>query len=76
MLPFKPAGIPVVSLLGFLVMFVGALMTLTALRQGDAAPDRADSPGPPGSESRGDRRGGSFSQRMEERFKKRFDEDH
>ncbi|CRK58444.1 FIG017342: transmembrane protein [Alloactinosynnema sp. L-07] len=78
MLPFKPAGIPVVSLLGFLVMFVGALMTLTALRQGgDAAPDHADAPGgPPGTgDSRGDRRG-SFSQRMEERFKKRFDEDH
>ncbi|WP_436500943.1 DUF3040 domain-containing protein [Actinokineospora sp. HUAS TT18] len=76
MLPFKPAGIPVVSLLGFLVMFVGALMTLTALRQGDAAPDRADTPGSPaGGGDRGDRRS-SFSQRMEERFKKRFDEDH
>src|ERR1041384_5029955 len=33
-LPLKPGGVPVVSLLGFLVMFFGALLTLSALRQG------------------------------------------
>lgn len=72
MLPFKPAGIPVVSLLGFLVMFVGALLTLTALRHGgDAAAEEGEGPRPPGGESA--HRRGSFSQRMEERFKKRFD---
>jgi hypothetical protein len=76
MLPFKPAGIPVVSLLGFLVMFVGALLTLTALRHGgDSAPDEGEGGNrPPGGESA--HRRSSFSQRMEERFKKRFDGEH
>ncbi|MGQ0841076.1 DUF3040 domain-containing protein [Actinokineospora sp.] len=73
MLPFKPAGIPVVSLLGFLVMFVGALLTLTALRQGgDATAESGEAPAS-GAAAR-DRRS-SFSQRMEERFRKRFDDE-
>ncbi|SDH77753.1 Protein of unknown function [Actinokineospora alba] len=75
MVPFKPADIPVVSLLGFLVMFVGALLTLTALRHGgDAASEEGEGQRPPGGESA--HRRSSFSQRMEERFKKRFDGEH
>jgi hypothetical protein len=75
MLPFKPAGIPVVSLLGFLVMFVGALLTLTALRQGDATQDESEGTRPThGAAPRASR--SSFSRRMEERFKKRFDDEH
>ncbi|GLZ40186.1 DUF3040 domain-containing protein [Actinokineospora sp. NBRC 105648] len=75
MLPFKPAGIPVVSLLGFLVMFVGALLTLTAIRQGgsDREPGEESSGGGGGAAAH--HRRGSFSQRMEERFKRRFDEE-
>jgi peptidoglycan/LPS O-acetylase OafA/YrhL len=73
-LPLKPGGVPVVSLLGFLVMFLGALLTLSALRHG----------GGEGEESAGESGGGgsapkarrsSFSQRMEDRFRKRFDEE-
>ncbi|SER97660.1 DUF3040 domain-containing protein [Actinokineospora terrae] len=76
MLPFKPAGIPVVSLLGFLVMFVGALLTLTALRQGGSEPEPGQESSHGGGGATAHHRRSSFSQRMEERFKKRFDEEH
>lgn len=72
-LPLKPGGVPVVSLLGFLVMFVGALLTLTAIRQGgDQGEEGAGELGGAGGVSKARR--SSFSQRMEERFKRRFDE--
>jgi protein-S-isoprenylcysteine O-methyltransferase Ste14 len=60
-------GFPAVSLLGFLVMFFGALMTLTAIRRGGDTAESADGKNQP--------RRSSFSQRMEERFRKRFDQD-
>jgi uncharacterized membrane protein len=72
-LPLKPGGVPVVSLLGFLVMFFGALLTLTAIRHGDQSDDGADESGGGGGASKVRR--SSFSQRMEERFRKRFDEE-
>lgn len=72
-LPLKPGGVPVVSLLGFLVMFFGALITLTAIRHGNQAEEGAEESGPGGGSPA---RRSSFSQRMEERFKKRFDEEH
>lgn len=74
-LPLKPGGVPVVSLLGFLVMFFGALLTLTAIRNGDQAEESAEeSGGSSGASSKV--RKSNFSQRMEERFRKRFDEEH
>jgi hypothetical protein len=71
-LPLKPGGVPVVSLLGFLVMFFGALLTLSAMRKGGE-----------GEEGAADAEGGgtpkarrsSFSQRMEDRFRKRFEDE-
>ena len=72
-LPLKPGGIPVVSLLGFLVMFFGALLTLTAIRRGDSGEEPAEDSS--GSGGGAKVRKSSFSQRMEERFRKRFDED-
>jgi uncharacterized membrane protein len=67
-------GFPAVSLVGFLVMFFGALVTLTAIRRGNESAAAA--------EGDGNRGGGtgpvgrsSFSQRMEERFRKRFEQD-
>ena len=62
-------GFPAVSLLGFLVMFFGALITLTAIRRGgdNAAEGGEGGKNPP--------RRNSFSQRMEERFRKRFEQD-
>jgi uncharacterized membrane protein len=73
-LPLKPGGVPVVSLVGFLIMFFGALLTLTAIRRGEASDDGADESGGGGGGSSKVRRS-SFSQRMEERFRKRFDEE-
>ncbi|MCG8917269.1 DUF3040 domain-containing protein [Actinokineospora sp. PR83] len=72
--PFNPAGFPAVSLLGFLVMFAGVLLTLTAMRRGsDPAEPGQEPPGGGGPAPARDR--SSFSQRMEERFKRRFDEE-
>jgi hypothetical protein len=72
-LPLKPGGVPVVSLLGFLVMFFGALLTLTAIRHGDQAEETSGEPGTASNVTK--LRRSSFSQRMEERFRKRFDDD-
>lgn len=71
-LPLKPGGVPVVSLLGFLVMFLGALLTLSAIRRGgdgeESAPDGEGGGTPKARRS-------SFSQRMEDRFRKRFEDE-
>jgi uncharacterized membrane protein len=71
-LPLKPGGVPVVSLLGFLVMFLGALLTLSAMRRGGEGEE-----GAPESEGGGSpkARRSSFSQRMEDRFRKRFEDE-
>jgi hypothetical protein len=71
-LPLKPGGVPVVSLLGFLVMFFGALLTLSAIRRGGEGEEGAESPEGGGSPKA---RRSSFSQRMEDRFRKRFEDE-
>lgn len=77
-IPVKPADIPVVSVVGFLVMFGGAVIVLSAMRGGgedaDSEGEGEDRPGGSGtSRSKPEPRRNSFSQRMEERFRKRFD---
>ncbi|HEX6341734.1 DUF3040 domain-containing protein [Umezawaea sp.] len=69
MLP-KLAGIPVVSVVGFLLMFFGVLVTLTTLRRGDQVSEEAEQEG-----SRPSRSRSSFSQKMEERFRRRFEDE-
>jgi hypothetical protein len=69
MLP-KLAGIPVVSVVGFLLMFFGVLITLTTLRRGDQNAEEVDQEGNRPSRSRS-----SFSQKMEERFRRRFEDE-
>ena len=71
-LPLKPGGVPVVSLLGFLVMFFGALLTLSALRHGSGEGEEGDGETGGGGAQKAPR--SSFSQRMEDRFRKRFEE--
>ncbi|MCG8922950.1 DUF3040 domain-containing protein [Lentzea sp. CC55] len=63
------ASIPVVSVFGFLLMFFGALITLTTLRRGDQVAEAVQEDGRPA------RSRSSFSERMEERFRRRFDEE-
>ncbi|HEX3781543.1 MAG TPA: DUF3040 domain-containing protein [Pseudonocardiaceae bacterium] len=68
LVPPKVFDIPVVSVVGFLMMFFGAVLTMAAIRQGNAAPDgnAEDRGGAAGNRS-------GFTQRMEERFRKRFE---
>ncbi|ADJ48004.1 putative transmembrane protein [Amycolatopsis mediterranei U32] len=68
---FRVADIPLISVLGFLVMFFGVMMAVTSIRHG------ADGDGKAGGPSRGGKPSGgrsSFTQRMEERFRQRFEE--
>jgi uncharacterized membrane protein len=71
-LPFRVAEIPLVSVLGFLVMFFGVVLAVTAIRH------QAEGGGKDGSEARGGGkqppRRSSFTQRMEERFRQRFED--
>ena len=76
MLPPKLAGVPIVSVIGFLVMFFGALLTWTSMRHGDAADAEAEAAASGSPKPGGDKkRHGGFSQRMEDRFRRRFDDD-
>jgi protein-S-isoprenylcysteine O-methyltransferase Ste14 len=68
LLPLKVFEIPVVSVVGFLMMFVGAVLTWAAMRHGDAS----SGTGKDGREETKPHRSG-FTQRMEERFRKRFE---
>jgi hypothetical protein len=65
-------GFPVLSVLGFLVMFAGVVFAVTGPRvpggpAGVAAPTQAR-------QRRARGAGGSFTNRMEDRFRRRFDE--
>jgi protein-S-isoprenylcysteine O-methyltransferase Ste14 len=68
LLPLKVFEIPVVSVVGFLMMFAGAVLTWAAMRHGDAS----SGTGKDGREETKPHRSG-FTQRMEERFRKRFE---
>jgi protein-S-isoprenylcysteine O-methyltransferase Ste14 len=68
LLPLKVFEIPVVSVVGFLMMFAGAVLTWAAMRHGDAS----SGSGKDGREEAKPHRSG-FTQRMEERFRKRFE---
>lgn len=68
LVPVTPAGIPIISVIGFLPMLAGAVFALTPVRHG-GDDNNAEQP----AEQRANRRS-SFSQRMEERFRRRFDE--
>ena len=74
----RPAGFPVVTLVGFLVMFGGAVLFWYAVRAGAESGEAArPSGGGNGGTGRGKPEGrsrGSFTERMEERFRRRFDQ--
>jgi hypothetical protein len=68
-LPVHPAGVPVISVLGFLVMFAGAIIAIFSRRPaGDARRAGSTDRSSPG-QSRS-----SLAQRMEQRFRRRFEE--
>ncbi|MDY6997037.1 MAG: DUF3040 domain-containing protein [Actinomycetota bacterium] len=66
---------PILSVLGFIVMFGGVVFAITGPRGGGAKGEGAanNSAGPRQKRPKGGG-GGSFTSRMEDRFRKRFDE--
>ncbi len=83
-LPFKPGGFPIISLIGFIVMFgAGVLLLLGSSAKniaaassghpGDSPSGRAKGPGP--NRTRGPRKSGGFAARMEDRFRRRFEQE-
>lgn len=73
-LPIKPGGFPVISLFGFIAMFAAGVLLLLA---GSAGSD-AGAGGGHGIRSRagrgGRKAGTGFTARMEERFRRRFEQ--
>jgi Protein of unknown function (DUF3040) len=69
LLPVTLAGIPIVSVVGFLLMFTGAVFTWTTLSRGSSGDTEHRK-----ARDQRVRRRGSLAQRMEERFRRRFDE--
>jgi uncharacterized membrane protein len=69
---FRVADIPLISVLGFLVMFFGVMLAVTSIRHGAEGDGKGGGSGPRGGKQSGRR--SSFTQRMEERFRQRFEE--
>jgi DUF3040 family protein len=70
MLPVRPVGIPVISVLGFLVMFAGAVVAIFSRRNASDGGRGTSSDHPANGQGRS-----TLAQRMEQRFRRRF-EDH
>jgi VIT1/CCC1 family predicted Fe2+/Mn2+ transporter len=64
--PLRAFEIPVLSVAGFLVMFTGAVVAVLGGRRGSGAQRSGSDRSTPGSNS--------FTQRMEDRFRRRFEE--
>lgn len=66
-------GLPILSVIGFIVMFGGVVFAITGSRASGPADKSAPSSGA-ARPKRGKSAGGSFTSRMEDRFRRRFDE--
>ncbi|WP_342802309.1 DUF3040 domain-containing protein [Nocardia sp. No.11] len=80
--PFKPGGFPIISLVGFIAMFGAGVLLMIGNSRRSARPDSSETPaagsGPTGgSTGRGGRprKSGGFSERMEDRFRRRFEQE-
>ncbi|MCV7102416.1 DUF3040 domain-containing protein [Mycobacterium palustre] len=62
---------PILSVVGFVVMFGGVVYAITGPRL-TGRPDHSSAPG--SARQRRNRGGGSFTSRMEDRFRRRFDD--
>lgn len=67
-------GLPILSVIGFIVMFGGVVFAVTGSRTSGPADKSAPSSGGSTRAKRGKSTGGSFTSRMEDRFRRRFDE--
>ncbi|MBF6300373.1 DUF3040 domain-containing protein [Nocardia amamiensis] len=77
--PVKPGGFPIISLIGFIVMFGAGVLLLLGTSKSVAKNDRSgggDASASGGSGGRGrQRKSGGFSERMEDRFRRRFEQE-
>ncbi|MFG1797978.1 DUF3040 domain-containing protein [Nocardia sp. NPDC049149] len=79
--PVKPGGFPIISLIGFIVMFAAGVLLLVGSSKGIAKGDRSGGDAAPGGPSGGasgrgrQRKSGGFSERMEDRFRRRFEQE-
>ncbi|NGX07503.1 hypothetical protein BKG76_00615 [Mycobacteroides franklinii] len=64
---------PVLSVIGFVVMFGAAVFAIIGSRRSETSPVGQGGQGGAGGRARKPRAAGSFAQRMEERFRRRFD---
>ena len=81
-LPIKLGDFPIISLVGFLIMFgAGVLVLIGGGRPSkQAASDGGDTSGKSkgpggGGKSRGSKKSGGFASRMEDRFRRRFEQE-
>ncbi|MGK8490763.1 DUF3040 domain-containing protein [Nocardia asiatica] len=75
--PVKPGGFPIISLIGFIVMFGAGVLLLLGTSKNVAKNDRSGgeaSSGGTGGRGR-QRKSGGFSERMEDRFRRRFEQE-
>lgn len=77
--PVKPGGFPIISLIGFIVMFGAGVLVLLgsgSKRASGSGGGNASSTPSGSSGGRGrQRRSGGFSERMEDRFRRRFEQE-
>ncbi|WP_040865918.1 DUF3040 domain-containing protein [Nocardia exalbida] len=74
--PVKPGGFPIISLIGFIVMFGAGVLLLLGTSKNVAKNDRSGGQATSGSGGRGrQRKSGGFSERMEDRFRRRFEQE-
>lgn len=67
------SGFPILSVVGFIVMFAGVVFAITGPRVSGGRDRSGAEPGAP-RQKRAKGTGGSFTSRMEDRFRRRFDE--
>ncbi|MGH3983676.1 MAG: DUF3040 domain-containing protein [Pseudonocardiaceae bacterium] len=67
-LPYRLVGVPFISVFGFLVMFAGALVAIFSRPAGDGRRGGASDRSAPGQNR------STLAQRMEQRFRRRFEE--
>jgi hypothetical protein len=65
---------PILSVIGFLVMFGGVIYAITGPRVAGGRDRGGSEPGGVSRQKRSKGAGGSFTSRMEDRFRRRFDE--
>ncbi|MET9030125.1 MULTISPECIES: DUF3040 domain-containing protein [Nocardia] len=73
--PVKPGGFPIISLIGFIVMFGAGVLLLLGTSKSIAKNDRSGGQASSGGGRGRQRKSGGFSERMEDRFRRRFEQE-